>query len=205
MKYLIIASSLLLTVHFANAQKDEHGHDDHGHDEHKKAPKAAATAKAEEHSEEAGHDHKEEEEHGHKEAKTDEHGHDDEHGEEEASASVGPGKAVLEVKDEGQKLKLSPEAQSKINLKFDKIIVQGGSTRIPKAALLEYQANTAVYRLNQDGFIELVPVKVSKREADSVLVSGALASNEQIAISGVPLLRAAQLEASGQGGEGHAH
>lgn len=129
----------------------------------------------------------------------------DEHGEEEASASVGPGKAVLEAKAEGQKLKLSPEAQSKINLKFSKITFQGGSARIPKTALLEYQANAAVYKLNGDGFVELVSVKVLKRETEEVVISGKLAVTEQIAISGVALLRAAQLEASGQGGEGHGH
>ncbi len=235
MKFLITLVYFLLSVQVAGALGDEHGHGsdrkkkstskqttktatEHDHDEHEEAPKHSKDENKAEGKLPQGHDekheeqaHTKEEEHDHKESgHTDEHGdgekaQSDEHGEEEASASVGPGKAVLEVKDEGNKLKLSPEAQQKINLQFSKITVQGGSARIPKAALLEYQANTAIYRLNPDGLVELIPVKVSKREADTVVISGKLSANEQIATSGVALLRAAQLEASGQGGEGHGH
>lgn len=197
MKYLILIGSLLLNVNVANAEGDGHGHENEP-----RKPKATPAQKS---------DEKPEEEQAHEENETheeggEEHADEEKQGEEkeEASASVGPGKAVLEAKNDGKKLKLSPEAQTKIGLKFSKISAQGGAFQIPKSALVEYQASTAVYRLGQDGFVEMIQVKVLRREADSVVITGALEANEQIAVSGVPLVRAAQLEASGQGGA-HGH
>lgn len=211
----IFVGFLTLSVSvYVNAQHD-HKEGEHHEEEHNESCSGTSadgvcTPESLKKSDKADkHEHKAGEHDDHAEAKgKDEHGHEEEgHGDEhgEASASVGPGKAVIEIKNEGQALKLSPQAQAKIKIEFAQVSRQGELFVIPKSALLEYQASTAIYRLSQDGFIELTPVTVIKRDTKQVTVKAALSSFEKIVVRGVPLLRAAQLEASGQGGEGHAH
>jgi len=205
---------------FAEGSHDEK-HADHAegekHDEH------AADEKHEEHGADEGHNkghkHDEEKEHseeGHEHGKKDAHGHG-ESGHEEESSKFGPGKAILAVKDEGLKYKLSPESLSFLKIKFGGISPSSQPSGkkdsklnevlfvVPRSAVAYFQAETSVYRLS-DAWIEEVPVEIVKKEKDQLIVrSKKLKEEDQIAISGVHFLRTAQLEASGQGGEGHAH
>lgn len=167
-------------------EDSEHGHegkDDHGKDEHKGEHK--------EHSEESGH-------------------HDDH---EEKSAKFGPGKAILAVRDEGKSFKLSDESAQFLELKFSspKAVQLTGIEKnsvafeVPFSSLVFFQTEKGIY-IREDGWIELVHVKIIKRNRDIAIVqSKGLSLNREIAIHGVAFLRAAELEASGQGGEGHAH
>lgn len=138
-------------------------------------------------------------------AKT-EHSDEKDHGDEEAeeSASVGPGKAVLRAKNEGRFLLLAPEAQKTIGLKVAEVAFVSGQGTVPIESLLEYQQVKAVYRLLPDGFIEYVVVNIKKRTDGGALIVGPLSSGDKIVVSGVAFLRSAQLEASGEGGAGHA-
>jgi len=217
-KSVTVIAIVLFALGLQVSKAEDHKHDDHAHGETETCSKdkvASGQCKPELKTLDA---HKEKKErHAHDQKAKDDNGeshnsdrHTDEHEDEaegEASASVGPGKAVTEIQREGEKFKLSPDASSKIGLKFAQArSLQGGSIAIPKTALVEYQDKTAVYRLNGQGFIELIPVSVQRRKDNQLVIRAqSLSPSDKIAISGVPLLRAAQLEAFGQGGHGHAH
>lgn len=115
-------------------------------------------------------------------------------GEEEARASIGPDKAIIEIDVPKKRFKLSDSALKKLNVKFVKYSGSGVSS-LPIAALLEYQNHTAVFLQDNAGFIELVEVVVSQRTLEKIKVSATkFTSADQIAVSGVALLRAAYLD-----------
>lgn len=190
--------------------------DGHGHENEKNEKHDDHDANEKEHKEE-GHDHKEGDEHGKEEGK-DEHGHGhseekggDGHGHEEESSKFGPGKAILAVQDEGKKFKLSPESTSFLKIGFEKIKRTSEKKNTPPAfeipltALVSFQAKMGIFVL-EDGWIELVELKIlSRTDKSAVIESKSLHEGDEIAVQGVPFLRVAHLEASGQGGEGHAH
>ncbi len=166
------------------------------------SPFAAALLAEEKHDEDhAGEKHTEGEE--------DEHGHGEGH--EESSPKFGPGKAILAVRDEGKAFQLSDESIKFLKIEFS--VPQFASDtkgakpqiQIPRSALVSFQENSGIYIL--DGkWIQLIPVKVMKRINGHVLVQvEGLDSDALIATKGVPFIRTAHLEVSGQGGEGHAH
>jgi hypothetical protein len=170
------------------------------------------TASKEEHSHsEEQHSGKNQKEKDHDEGDHDESGHEEgeeshEEGEEEASASVGPGKAVEAISHDGTKMKLAPAAESRLRVKTQSYAITNKKAALPKTAVVDSLKNSAVFRKNADGWYEFVSVKINSRSDASVTVSSdSFAANENIVVSGAPLLRAALLEASGQGGEGHGH
>lgn len=151
----------------------------------------------EQHKEEA--EHKEGEGHGHAE------------GHEEKSPKFGPGKAILAVRDEGKTFQLSDESIKFLKIKFSapEYVVEMKGTKpllqIPRAALVSFQEKMGVY-IQDEKWIRLMPVKVVKRINGHVLVQGELLDSDSfVATKGVPFIRTAHLEASGEGGEGHAH
>ncbi len=159
---------------------------------------------------EDGHDH------GHKDEKKDAHGHE-ESGHEEGSSKFGPGKAILAVEDGGLRFRLSPESLSFLKIKFENIQSEltpsKGRTskqaetllKLPRSAIAYFQSETSVYRLSND-WIEEIPIQIVRKEKDFIWVrSKKLLAEDRVATTGVHFLRTAQLEASGQGGEGHAH
>ncbi len=190
--------------------------DDHDHEKKDKHDHAVEK----DHKEEDGHDHGKEEKHDEKDS--DEHGHGDEghsdhgeekdgHGHEEESSKFGPGKAILGVKNEGQKFQLSPDSIQFLKIGFSKITrlpapgVASQSFSIPSEALVSFQNKKGVFIL-EDGWIELVEVNVLRKDGSQTFVeSKAIHNGDEVATKGVPFLRVAHLEASGQGGEGHAH
>ena len=135
----------------------------------------------------------------------DSHSHENESHSSEGNA----GKAILEIEDDGSKFKLSSLAIKSIKLKYKKCEkLEGSKIKIPQVALVSFGNEFGVFVHRSDWF-ELVEVKVVSQSENSRIVSAPYFSNIkahcEIVVSGVPLLRIAQLEASGEGGEGHAH
>ena len=171
------------------------------------------------HQEEVGHDdHKEGEEHHKGEEHSDEkhahdekasHGHEGDH--EESSPKFGPGKAILAVRNEGKSFQLSEESIKFLSIEFSNpqfVSETKGAKpllQIPRSALVSFQEKMGIY-VQDEKWIRLVPVKVMKKIDGHVLIqTERLDSDALIATKGVPFIRTAHLEASGQGGEGHAH
>ena len=159
---------------------------------------------------EEGHgEHKEGEGAVHEENEKEEHGHA--HGHEEKSPDFGEGKAISAVRDEGKSFQLSAESIKFLKIEFSSPqFVKTPTTskitlQIPKTSLVSFQDKTGVY-VQEENWIELIEVRVKKREADYVLVEAdAFDPHFVIATKGVSFIRTAHLQASGLGGEGHAH
>jgi len=148
----------------------------------------------------------------HGDEKESEHaGHEEGH--EETSTKFGPGKAIIAVRNEGQSFQLSEESSRFLGLVFSrpteiKNPQENKPQRIfeiPLKALVSFQAEHGLF-IREKAWIELIDVKVVKRFPDKIWVSGKeLNSETEMAVQGTGFLRAAHLDASGQGGEGHAH
>lgn len=182
------------------AHKDDHAHSDD--DEHSEGNEKHV------HSEEGAHDdHGEEDSHAH--AENDGHGkhegegdHDD-HG---GGSGIGPGKAITEVKDDGNKFKLSPESAKYLGIIAEPIRFSGkGLIAVSKKSLVRFQNTKGIYVKVGDWY-EIKKVQIIEdNEKEVIIRAGNLNSNSMIATSGLGFLRAAHLHASGQGGKGHAH
>ena len=173
--------------------KDEN-HDEHEHEEEK--------------DEEHGHDHGGEKNHDSHEGHSDhdEHGSEDSHGHGHGEESFGKGKAITAVFNEGEKFKLSIESEKLLGIKtFPLKKVGSGKFKISNESLVRYQSHLGVF-IRKDGWFELIKLeKAQPKENYFVIESTELSKGAEIVSSGVPLLRVAHLQASGQGGKGHAH
>ena len=146
----------------------------------------------------SGDDHKD-----HKEGEA-EHGEEEKGGEESQSPGVGPGKAILEANHE-KGFRLSEGAFKTIGVKTAAIQAGTGSATVPRAALVFFQGEVGVYRVT-DGWYKLIEVQIASRNKETAVVrSNELKSGDQVAITGVGLLRVADLDASGGNEEGHGH
>ncbi len=179
--------------------EDDHDHSGHEHEEKnsKKTNNHDDHGDNDEHGQE--HDDKK------KKSDDDSHSHDNDSHSDEGNKS----KAILEIEDDGNRFKLSSLSIKSIKLKYKQCEKIGKSKiKIPKEALVSFGNEYGVFVHKADWF-ELVEVSVESKSADSRIVSASYFSNTktpcEIVVSGVPLLRVAQLEASGEGGEGHAH
>jgi hypothetical protein len=101
---------------------------------------------------------------------------------------------------------MSAKAISVLSIKAEKLTsLKKHTYEIPSGALLVYGEEKGVYKKTDNQF-ELIEVSVLKKSKDTyVIKSSNLKSNDQIVINGLPLLRVTHLQASGQGGEAHAH
>lgn len=194
---LILISILLLGVLMSQSYAEENDKHDHEktakHGDHK-------------HSEdEHGHDNDkhEEDDHGHGEGdhKEGEHDHD-EHGQE----SFGEGKAIVEVSNEGEKFKLSAQSEKFLGIITVSVdLEESGKIKISEDSLVRFQSYLGIF-VKEDNWFKLIKVKVIRETEGNVLIeSNQFQKNMQIVRSGVPLLRVAHLQATGQGGKGHAH
>ena len=180
-----------------------HGDGDHkGHDHGKKHKDKGASHEAHEHE----HDEKNHDDHsGHVEhGDHGGHGDHDDHG---GASKFGPEKAIVEVKNEGAFFKLSKEANQALKVKASPLgnFKQGSNFTVPKKSVVFFQNEVGIFVVEND-WIQLVSIKVNFQEKDRVNISGdRLNSSMNLIIAGVPLVRVAHLEASGQGGQGHAH
>ncbi len=187
--------------HDHSSLEDEHNHGDskeesHAHNEEGEGGHAHD---GDEHEDAHAHNEETEEDgHGHGG-----HGGHDEHG----GSKFGPDKAIVEVKNEGDFFKLSKEAEKTLNVQTAPLenFKEGSNFFIPSKSVVYYQDKIGVFVMN-DGWIQLIPVKVDTKDNDKTSITGRrLDPSMNLIISGVPLVRVAHLEASGQGGQGHAH
>ncbi len=165
-----------------------------------------------EHGKESGHEHHDE--HEPESYDSDEHEHESEHGgehesEHEAEKNKGSKKAIIDIHDEGRRFKLSIKAKKILKLKHETISKIGAGTfLIQNQSLVRFGEAFGVF-VYRDEWFELIEVKVeskgSKKNIMLKVSSKELKASDKIVVEGVPLLRVAQLEASGEGGEGHAH
>lgn len=198
-------------VRYAQAEEeheDEHGHEEEGH-------VSEGEKKKHEHGEADGHEHakekssKKEDEHAHEEGGHDDHGEGEEggghgdHEEEEGGTRFGPGKAITAAnKKDG--IQLSEKATKTLGLSH--ITATGtGTFKLPFKSAVFFQNEVGIYRL-KNGWHKLIEVElISKTTTEVVVKSSELKSGDQVAKDGVPLLRAAELEAWGGSGDGHGH
>ncbi len=201
-------------------EDDEHhqGEDSHDHNEHehkKETKKKKAKKKHEkEHRGDGDHDHQHDEEENHNDHSNDgdvheghadhnEHSDHDDHGDE----GFGEGKAIVDVKNEGESFKLADEAISLLGLEYGTIkkSVNKNVFIVPTKAIIYFKDEKGIFVKNS-GWFKLVDVKLIKRNSNwSQVKSNSLSLREKIVVSGTGLLRVAHLQASGQGGQGHAH
>jgi|TARA_B100000749_G_scaffold280077_2_gene274683 hypothetical protein len=197
-----------------HSEEDGHNHDNsssidegeaHGED-HGHAHAEGESHDEEEHVHSEGEEHAEEEQHAHSE----EGGHDD-HGDEgghdeHGASGIGPGKAIIEVANEGNRFKLSNESEDFLNIETTNIEpLGGGQYRIPKSIIVTYQDSKGIY-IKSNGWFEIRNIKVLSTVNGHSIVSGnGIEANTLAASTGLGFLRAAHLQATGQGGKGHAH
>lgn len=182
-----------------NHHEDDHSNHERHDDQH-----------SQDHDEHPGHgnhsEHKSKNSVGHDEHKDpdDHESHGDHH--DHGSQKFGKGKAIEEVKKEGRIFKLADTAIKTLQIET---INLGGPVQeffeVPSACVVEFQKETGIYRINGSWF-ELVEVVVGKRSDKTIQIkSDKLVTGDEIVNGGVALVHVAQLEASGQGGEGHVH
>ncbi len=76
---------------------------------------------------------------------------------------------------------------------------------IPKSALVNYGEDHGVFKYDGEHF-KLITIAHLKQGKSSITIeSEMLHDGDLVVTKGVPLLRVAHLQASGQGGEGHGH
>jgi len=106
-------------------------------------------------------------------------------------------KAVRQTQKDGA-FKLSSEAIKTIDVKLE--VVKQLPRLINQSTLVHYGDKVGVFRL-REGFFKLVEVKASKSPGYRFVISSEeLSPTDEIAVSGVALLRVSQMEAFG--GEG---
>ncbi len=76
---------------------------------------------------------------------------------------------------------------------------------IPNSALVRYGEKYGVYKFDGENFELINLTNIKKKKSVFTSKTEFLKTGDLIAVKGVPLLRVAHLQASGQGGEGHGH
>ena len=76
---------------------------------------------------------------------------------------------------------------------------------IPNSALVRYGEKYGVYKFDGEHFELINLTNIKKKKSVFTSKTEFLKAGDLIAVKGVPLLRVAHLQASGQGGEGHGH
>lgn len=121
----------------------------------------------------------------------------------EASASVGPDKGVVEASAE-KGIKLSPEAYRNFEIRTFKL-TGAGPWDIPASARFFSGEEINLYRL-RDGHFKRVDFKLVRHSRERLTItSHDLTARDEIAVQGVGFLRMAELIALGGAPEGHSH
>lgn len=198
--------------HKASSHEDEEHHDEEYHDEEDSHDHSGHKHK-QEHQDDDDHEHYHDEEDNHSDHSDGEREHeghaghgDHDHGE-HGEESFGKGKAITEVKNEGESFKLALEAQSLLGLGFGVIekSVGRGVFIVPTKSLIFFNDEKGIFVKVGDWF-KLVDVEMVKKGSNwSQVKSNDLSVGQKIVVAGTGLLRVAHLQASGRGGKGHAH
>lgn len=117
------------------------------------------------------------------------------------SAKIGPDQAITKF-DFQQGIQLSDLAQKFLEIKYQSVS-NGRVQVVPKGALVHFQDDIGVYRFRNKWF-KLVHINVMSSDLSKVTIqTDELMPTDQIVSQGVPLLRVADIEASGGKDEGH--
>lgn len=156
---------------------------------------------------EKDHDHREKKhEHNNEKnessGKINKHDHDHDHGHEEGGGKIGKGKAINEV-DEIKGFSLSIEAIKTLKLKFKKI--RKRTFFIEKSTLVSSKQFKGIYRL-RGGFFKFISVVILKSTKKGFIISSReLGKEDQVVVSGVGLLRVADVFSTDESEYGHSH
>jgi hypothetical protein len=123
--------------------------------------------------------------------------------EDEARASTGPGKAVVEV-DKSKGIHLSEKAIQTLGLST--IPVTTGKLLVLPASCAVYSQNeVGVYRL-RNGWFKLIEVQLlSKKTPEISFKTSEFSQGDRVVNRGAALLRVAELETSGGAGDDDGH
>lgn len=145
-------------------------------------------------------DHGEHDDH-EKEEKHKDHNDQDNH-DHGSSKAIGKGKAIEEVKEQDG-FKLSDEALKSLNVKLESI--NSSEFKISKQSLVTSKNQKGIYRY-RDGFFKFLEIKILKEESGDYLVKcNDLKFGDQIVVSGVGLLRVADVYSTDKSEYGHGH
>lgn len=194
---------------------DECSEKEKGNHAHDKRAEGANNHQEDEHHDEG---HNDEDSHGKEEGKHGEHEKQAEHGEEKGhgdhdeqdeheESGFGEGKAILAVKNEGEMFQLSPESEKFLNVQTRNIqFLSPNTIRIPRETLVEFKDELGIF-IKSKGWFKLVEVAiVSENQSDLVIKpKKSVGIEDLLVIRPLGTLRAAHLQASGEGGKGHAH
>ncbi len=186
-----------------------------GHHAHDKKAEGAKDHKEGDHHDEG---HADEDHHGKEEAEHQEHdkhteqgegkghgGHDDQ--DEHEESGFGEGKAILAVKNEGEMFQLSSESEKFLDVQTGNIqFLSSNTIRITRENLVEFKDQLGIF-IKSKGWFKLVEVAiVSENKSDLVIKpKKSVGIEDLLVIRPLGTLRAAHLQASGEGGKGHAH
>lgn len=131
--------------------------------------------------------------------------HGDHHEEEGDHDEFGEDKAIQGIKGEGRFFKLSTEAIQTLSIAWAPLTRQENGYILPKSAIVQFRGEKGVY-VYRNGWFHLIVINPTSVQSGKVFSdSPEIQSEDQLVVKGVPLVRVAHLQASGQGGEGHAH
>lgn len=204
MGYIIFMLVLNILMSSPGLGESSHSHDhedpkkEHEEKDHKKTYQEKSESEVhKDHKEHAGHQDHTEDSHGDHGADEHEHGSHDE--------KLGEGKAIIEIKRDGDRFRLSTEAIALIGIQSETIEADAtGIYRFDRSALVFYGNNVGLYT-NQDDWFEIVELSDVSIKGQSVELGAKTKLNGKVVTKGVALLRVAHLEATGQGGQGHVH
>jgi hypothetical protein len=188
------------------SQKKEIDHDRHSHHHNEDDLNP-------DHLKDRGHDSKhdvsEQKNHEH-DSKSDHHedehsDHDSHHHDDQPSEN----KAIQDVKDDGIEFRLSEQAILRIGIKTEDLATRlrevGSTFTVPKSYLVFSQKMVGLY-FSHDRWFRLIEVEVMEKSKSTYKVRlKSSPSHYDLVTDGIPLLRVAQLEAMGKGGQGHVH
>jgi len=179
---MLLAAFLILTPTTSLDASEEHDHD---HDETEHSEESAKPVN-EKHEKDNHQDHEDSHGHGHEE-----------------NERIGEGKGIVEY-NEKEGFRLSPEATKNFSLKTQTLLGKGPWT-LPLSAVLYSGEEVNLYRL-REGHVKRIDFKIQRKNKESLVVSSSdLSAGDQVAIDGVGFLRIAELAATGQTPDGHAH
>lgn len=106
---------------------------------------------------------------------------------------------------EEKEFEIKSEAAEFLKIKTQKIQKENGRFKVPKESLVYFQSDIGVY-VKGNGHFKMIEVTSYQLQGQFAFIqSKELNDGDDVVVSGVSFVRIAHLEATGQGGQGHAH